>query len=206
VLGIAISDCALHVGALCGSSLKRTEQEGPPIAQRAFYFETCPLLILVPTTIATAVVIGESAIRLGVPTTEPFAVVAAAIAEAGIAEQIEPAMLKGVFPAPYQPVTVTTAFFKSLPMAVFPIVAVTVIVFPIVAVTIIVFPIVMVTIIVFPIVAVTIIIFPIVAVTIIIFPIVTVTIIVFPIIAISAIILRAVAVTVAPSHILSKGH
>ncbi|HEY9435355.1 MAG TPA: hypothetical protein VI260_28195 [Blastocatellia bacterium] len=186
--------------------MKRTEQEGPPIAQRAFYFETCPLLILVPTTIATAVVIGESAIRLGVPTTEPFAVVAAAIAEAGIAEQIEPAMLKGVFPAPYQPVTVTTAFFKSLPMAVFPIVAVTVIVFPIVAVTIIVFPIVMVTIIVFPIVAVTIIIFPIVAVTIIIFPIVTVTIIVFPIIAISAIILRAVAVTVAPSHILSKGH
>jgi hypothetical protein len=30
-------------------------------------------------------------------------------------------MLKGVFPALYQPDTVTMAFFKSLPMAVLPI-------------------------------------------------------------------------------------
>jgi hypothetical protein len=97
---------------------------------------------------------------------------------------MEPAMLKGVFPTPYQPVTVTTAFFKSLPPAVLPVIAVTVIVFPIVAVTVIVFPII--AVIVFPIIAV--IVFPIIAV------------IVFPIIAISAIVLPAVAL----SPILSK--
>jgi hypothetical protein len=41
-----------------------------------------------------------------------------------MAEQIEPAMLKGVFPAPNQPVTVTTPLFKSLPTVVLPIIAI----------------------------------------------------------------------------------
>jgi len=84
-------------------------------------------------------------------------------------------MLKRVFPAPYQPVTVTTAFIKSLPTAVFPIIAVMVIVFPIIAVTVIVFPI------------------------------IVVTVVVFPVIAISAIVLSIIAVSVAPSPVLSKG-
>jgi hypothetical protein len=93
----------------------------------------------------TAVVISESSIRLGTPATEPFAVVAAAKAEAGRAERIEPAMLKGVFPAPYQPVTVTTAFFKSLPTIVLPIISLSAIVLPTVAFTAIVLPIIAVT-------------------------------------------------------------
>jgi hypothetical protein len=128
---------------------------------------------------------------VGIPTTEPFAVVSAAIAEAGIAKRIEPAIPKGVFPAPYQAVTVTTAFFKSLPMAVFPIVAVTVIVFPIV--TVIVFAIVTVTVIVFAI------------ITVFILLIIAITVFILLIIAISVFILQAVAVTVGPSTILSKG-
>jgi len=98
------------------------------------------LFVLVATAITIAVVIGESAIRSGVPATEPVAVVAAAKAEAGIAERIEPAMLEGVFPAPYQSVTVTAAFIKSLPTAVLPIIAVSVIVLPIIAVSVIVLP------------------------------------------------------------------
>src|SRR5262249_29499176 len=90
---------------------------------------------LVATAITIAVVIGESAIRSGVPATEPVAVVAAAKAEAGIAERIEPAMLEGVFPAPYQSVTVTAAFIKSLPTAVLPIIAVSVIGLPVIAIS-----------------------------------------------------------------------
>jgi len=122
-----------------------------------------------------AEVIGESAIRSGVPATEPVAIVAAAKAEAGMGERIESEMLKGVFPTPYQPVTVTTALIKSLPTGVFPIIVVTVIVFPIIAVMVIVFPV------------------------------IAVTVIVFPVIAISAIVLPIIAVSVAPSSVLSKG-
>ena len=122
-----------------------------------------------------AVVIGESAIRSGIPATEAFTVVAVAKAEAGMAERIEPAMLEGVFPAPCQPVTVTTSLFKSLPAAVLPIIVVTMIVLPIIAISAIV---------------------P---------QIIAVTVIVLPVIAISAIVLLAVAVTVAPSPVLSEG-
>src|SRR5262249_61388942 len=64
-------------------------------------------------------------------------------------------MLKGVFPAPYQPVTVTTAFFKSLPTVVLPIIAVSVIVLPAVAVSVIVLPVIVVTVAVLPIIVVT---------------------------------------------------
>jgi hypothetical protein len=92
-----------------------------------------------------------------------------------MAERIEPAVLKGVFPAPYQPVAVTTAFFKSLSTAVLPVIVVSAIVLPAVVVTAIVFPA------------------------------VTVMAIVLPIIAVTAIVLPAVAITVAPSSILSEG-
>jgi hypothetical protein len=92
-----------------------------------------------------------------------------------MSERIEPAMLKGVFPAPYQPITVTTAFFKSPPTAVLPAVVVTVIVFKAFTVTVIVMLI------------------------------IAVSAITLPIIAVSAIVLPAVAITVAPSPILSEG-
>jgi len=72
-----------------------------------------------------------------------------------MAERIEPAMFKGIFPAPYQPITVSTAFFKSPPTAVLPIIAVTVIVLPIIAVTVIVLSIIAISAIVLPAVAVT---------------------------------------------------
>jgi hypothetical protein len=84
-------------------------------------------------------------------------------------------MLKGVFPAPHQPVTVTMAFFKSLPTVVLPIIAILVIVLPAVAVSVIVLPIII------------------------------VTAAVLPIVAVSVIVLPAVAVTVAPSPVLSEG-
>jgi len=84
-------------------------------------------------------------------------------------------MLKGVFPAPYHPLTVTTAFFKSLPTVVLPIIAIQVIVLPAVAIQVIVLPI------------------------------VAVTVAVLLIIAISAIVMSAVAVTVATSPVLSEG-
>jgi len=129
----------------------------------------------VATAVTIAVVIGESAIRSGIPATERFAVVAGAKAEAGMAEGIEPAMLKGIFPAPYQPITVSTAFFKSPPTAVLPVIVISAIVFPAVVISVIVFPA------------------------------VTVTVIVMPIIAIATIVLPAVAITVAPSPILSEG-
>src|SRR5215475_7239123 len=133
------------------------------------------MFVLVTTAVTIAVVIGESAIRSGIPATEPFAIVAGAKAEAGMAERIEPAMIKGVFPAPYQPVTITTAFFKSLPTAVLPVIVISAIVLPTVVIMVIVFPA------------------------------VTVTVIVMPIIAISAIVLPVVAIMVAPSPILSEG-
>ncbi|HEV2666563.1 MAG TPA: hypothetical protein VG324_16715, partial [Blastocatellia bacterium] len=94
-------------------------------------------------------------------------------------------MLKGIFPAPYQPVTVTTAFFKSLPTVVLPIIAISAIVSPAVAVMLIVVPIILISAIVMPAIA--------------------VTVIVLPIIAFSAIVLPTVAVTVAPSPVLSEG-
>ena len=92
-----------------------------------------------------AVVIGESAMPVVAPVTEPFAVFAAAKAEAGISERIEPAMLKVAFPVPHQAVMVTTAFFKSLPTAVLPVIALSAIVSPTVVVTTIVMPAVAVT-------------------------------------------------------------
>src|SRR5882672_10223320 len=70
---------------------------------------------------------------LDVPATEPIAVVTAAKA-------IEPAMLKGLFPASYQPVMVTTAFFKSLPAIVLPVTALPAIVLPVTALPAIVLP------------------------------------------------------------------
>jgi hypothetical protein len=66
-----------------------------------------------------AVVIGESAMRVVIPATEPF---------------IEPAMLKGIFLASYQPAMVTTAFFKSLPIVVLPMISLSAIVLPAAAV------------------------------------------------------------------------
>jgi hypothetical protein len=92
-----------------------------------------------------------------------------------MAERIEPAMIKGVFLAPYQPVTVPTAFIKSSKTAVLPIIAVAVIVLPIITVAVIVFAV------------------------------IAISVIVLPIIAISAIVLPAVAVTVAPSPVLCEG-
>jgi hypothetical protein len=92
-----------------------------------------------------------------------------------MAERIEPAMLKGIFPAPYQPIAVSTAFIKSPPTAVLPVIMISAIVFPSVVISVIVFPA------------------------------VTVTVIVMPIIAISTIVLPAVAITVAPPPILSEG-
>src|SRR5262249_37637220 len=94
--------------------------------------------VLVAASITIAVVIGESAIRSGIPATEPLAVVAAAKAEARIAERIEPAMLKSVFPAPHQPVAETAAFLKShftvvlpiIPAVVFAVIAISAIVLP----------------------------------------------------------------------------
>jgi hypothetical protein len=68
-----------------------------------------------------AVVISESAMRVVIPTTELF---------------IEPAMLKGVSPAPYQSAAVITAFFKSLPTAVLPAAALPAMVLPATAVTV----------------------------------------------------------------------
>src|SRR5215475_2968481 len=143
------------------------------------------MFVLVTTAVTIAVVIGESAIRSGIPATEPFAIVAGAKAEAGMAERIEPAMIKGVFPAPYQPVTITTAFFKSLPTAVLPVIVISAIVLPTVVIMVIVFPAVTVTVFVMPIIA--------------------VTAIILSIIAISTIVLPAVTITVAPSYILSEG-
>ena len=69
-----------------------------------------------------AVVIGESAMRVVITATEPLA--------------IEPAMLKGVSPAPYRPAAVITAFFKSLPTAVLPAAALPAMVLPATAVTV----------------------------------------------------------------------
>jgi hypothetical protein len=131
--------------------------------------------VLVAAAITTAVVIGESAIRLGVSATKPFAVVAAAKAEAVRAERIEPATLKGVLSSLNQPITVATTFFKSLPTIVLPIIAISAIVLPAVAVTVIVLPI------------------------------IAISAIVLPIIAISAIVLPIIAVSVAPSPVLSEG-
>jgi len=83
-----------------------------------------------------AVVIGESAMPMVALATEPVVVFAAAKAGAVIAEPIEPAMLKGIFPIPHQPVMVTTAFFKSLPTAVSVVIALPAIVLPAAAVTV----------------------------------------------------------------------
>jgi hypothetical protein len=117
------------------------EQEDPPVTRQAFSKETWILFVLVASAITTTVVIVESAIRSGVPATEPFAIVAAAKAEAGIAERIEPAMLKGVFSAPHQPIAETAALFKSHFTVVLPVIVISVIVFPAVAVTAIILPI-----------------------------------------------------------------
>jgi len=80
-----------------------------------------------------------------------------------MAERIEPAMFKGVFPAPYQPITVSTAFIKSPPTAVLPTVVIMVIVFPAVVISVIVFPVV--TAIILPIIAIATIVLPAVAIT-----------------------------------------
>jgi hypothetical protein len=120
------------------------EQEGPPSDRRAFSKETWILFDLIATAITTTVIIGESAVRSGVPATEPFAIVAAAKAEAGIAERIEPAMLKGIFSAPHQPVAETVALFKShptlvlpiIPTVVFAVIAISAIVLPVAAITV----------------------------------------------------------------------
>jgi hypothetical protein len=80
-----------------------------------------------------------------------------------MAERIEPAMFKGVFPAPYQPITVSTAFIKSPPTAVLPTVVIMVIVFPAVVISVIVFPVV--TVIVMPIIAISTIVLRAVAIT-----------------------------------------
>ena len=99
-----------------GSPLKRIEQEGPPITQRAFsYAWAYPLRL-------------------------PFAVVAAPKAEAEITERIEPAMLKGVFPTTLLPITIPATFFTHLPTALLPIIAISAIVLPIIAVSAIALP------------------------------------------------------------------
>ena len=76
--------------------------------------------------VSITVSIGGLAIRLGVPHAETLAVINAAKSKSFTAKWIESAPTIGVFSPLDQPVTETTAFFKSFPRIVLTIVAVTV--------------------------------------------------------------------------------